>query len=125
MSSGDQAPTDGQEPNNASTPPAPAASEAAEPQAVEASGETHSETPEGATATGPPPESTEPKPENPLSKRARVSGPLAARGLGVAKPASPSVSTEDLEAAGQAESEKPGKGKSGNKKSNPRPKIGR
>ncbi|MCP4940772.1 MAG: S1 RNA-binding domain-containing protein, partial [Planctomycetaceae bacterium] len=128
MSSGDQAPTDGQEPTNASTPPAPGASEAAEPQAVEASGETHSETTEDATAAAPspesaPPETTESKPENPLSKRARVSGPLAARGLGVAKPASPSVSTEDLEAAGQAGSENSGKGKPGNKKSSPRPRL--
>lgn len=128
MSSGDQAPTDGQEPNNASTPPASVASEAAEPKAVEAAGETLSETPEDATAVGTPSESTptestDSKPDTPLSKRARVAGPLAARGLGVAKPASPSVSTEDLEAAGQAGSENSGGGKPGNKKSSPRPRL--
>lgn len=41
---------------------------------------------------------------NENTKLARGSGPLAARGLGVAKPASPSVSTEQLEATDQAKS---------------------
>ncbi|MCH1439241.1 MAG: S1 RNA-binding domain-containing protein [Rubripirellula sp.] len=123
MSSGDQAPTDGQEPDHSSTSPASVASEAAEPTAVEASAENHTEATLDATAPGPAQESAGPKPENPLTKRARVAGPLAARGLGVAKPASPSVSTEDLEAAGQAGAAKPAKGKSGNKKSTPRPRL--
>ncbi len=123
MSSGDQAPTDGQESNNASTSPASVASETAERQAAKASGETHSETAGDATPAGSPPEPAESKPANPLAKRARVAGPLAARGLGVAKPASPSVSTEALEAAGEAEAKTSGRGKPGNKKSNPRPRL--
>ncbi|OYP36843.1 30S ribosomal protein S1 [Rhodopirellula sp. MGV] len=44
-------------------------------------------------------------------------GPLAARGLGIAKPASPSVSTEQLEKA-EAKSDKPSK-----KKKAPRPRL--
>ena len=40
------------------------------------------------------------------SKIARGKGPLAARGLGVAKPASPTVSTEQLEAAEQSPAKK-------------------
>ena len=123
MSSGDQAPTDGQETNNASTSPAPAASEAAEPQAMNASGESHSETVEGEATSASPAAPPETKPANPPAKRARVAGPLAARGLGVAKPASPSVSTETLEAADKAGAKTSGKGKPGNKKSNPRPRL--
>ncbi|WP_182870623.1 30S ribosomal protein S1 [Stieleria mannarensis] len=46
------------------------------------------------------------------------SGPLAARGLGVAKPASPSVSTEQLEAAEKKQAKKPGK-----KKKHPKPRL--
>ena len=56
---------------------------------------------------------------------ARGSGPLAARGLGIAKPASPTVSTEQLEAAAKG-ARGEGKGKPrGNKKSRsaPRPKL--
>lgn len=50
------------------------------------------------------------------SKVARGAGPLAARGLGVAKPASPSVSTEQLAAA---EAAKPAQ----KKKQAPRPRL--
>ncbi|MEM6472661.1 MAG: S1 RNA-binding domain-containing protein, partial [Planctomycetota bacterium] len=50
--------------------------------------------------------------------KARPAGPLAARGLGVAKPASPSVSTEQLESKPGGES-KPKK-----KKKAPRPRLG-
>lgn len=123
MSSGDQAPTDGQEPENASAPSSPAASEASERQAAEVSDENTSDTAETVTAGNASPENSDPKPSGPLAKRARVAGPLAARGLGVAKPASPSVSTEDLEAAEQAGPDKSGKGKPRGKKSNPRPRL--
>jgi small subunit ribosomal protein S1 len=56
----------------------------------------------------------------PLSKLARSGGPLAARGLGVAKPASPSVSTDDLEKSNKAEGEK---GAKKGKKKAPRPRV--
>lgn len=56
----------------------------------------------------------------PLSKLARSGGPLAARGLGVAKPASPSVSTEDLEKRNKTEGEKDAKR---GKKKAPRPRV--
>lgn len=57
----------------------------------------------------------------PAAKIGRSSGPLAARGLGVAKPASPQVSTDDLE-SGKPDG-KSGKGKPAKKKS-PRPRLG-
>lgn len=52
------------------------------------------------------------------TKTKRGSGPLAARGLGVAKPASPSVSTEDLEKQTQSSS-----GSGQGKKKAPRPRV--
>jgi len=59
---------------------------------------------------------------------ARGSGPLAARGLGVAKPASPSVSTEQLEAVETAKPDKKGKqasrpGLAGENQSDTKPAI--
>ncbi|MEO1528571.1 MAG: S1 RNA-binding domain-containing protein [Planctomycetota bacterium] len=58
-----------------------------------------------------------PKSETTQSTVARGAGPLAARGLGVAKPASPTVSTEDI-----AKAEKKAKPKK--KKQAPRPRLG-
>ena len=55
----------------------------------------------------------------PASSVARGSGPLAARGLGVAKPASPAVSTQDLEKAEQQSQPS----KKGKKKKPPRPRL--
>ena len=57
----------------------------------------------------------------PLSKVARGGGPLAARGIGVAKPASPVVSTETLEKEEAAKAGKSGKPKGG--KNSPRPRL--
>ena len=59
----------------------------------------------------------ETKSTTPLSKLARGSGPLAARGLGLAKPASPAASTESIESS-SAGKEKPKK-----KKKAPRPRV--
>lgn len=65
---------------------------------------------------------TEPAPQesaqSPSQPPRGGSGPLAARGLGVAKPASPSVSTEELERADK-KAGKPGK----KKKKAPRPRL--
>lgn len=60
----------------------------------------------------------QPVDENASTKVARPRGPLAARGLGVAKPASPSVSTEQLAAAEAAKT-----GKKKTKKQAPRPRL--
>ena len=78
----------------AATPPptteSPAATPAAEPSAE----------PVAATApkpqASPAPATQAPSSPAPLSQAARKGGPLAARGLGVAKPASPTVSAEQL-----------------------------
>ncbi|MCD0462581.1 30S ribosomal protein S1 [Roseiconus lacunae] len=71
-------------------------------------GQTSSDAP-ATTESTPKPASKPPQPAG--------AGPLAARGLGVAKPASPSVSTEQLEKA-EAKSAKAGK-----KKKAPRPRL--
>ncbi|KAA5538557.1 S1 RNA-binding domain-containing protein [Roseiconus nitratireducens] len=67
-------------------------------------------------------ESNPTPPESAKPAGGRGAGPLAARGLGVAKPASPSVSTEQLskvqEAGGKGSGSKPKK-----KKSAPRPRL--
>lgn len=56
----------------------------------------------------------------PLSRLARSGGPLAARGLGVAKPSSPSANTEALEAASEVKADKK---QSKPKKKHPRPRV--
>lgn len=69
-----------------------------------------------------PASSPEPAPESGSpAKVARGGGPLAARGLGLAKPASPSVSTEDL--AKQTPVDKSAGGKPPAKKKHPRPRV--
>lgn len=71
-------------------------------------------------ASGPP--ATD-RPDKPTAA-GRGSGPLAARGLGTAKPASPSVSTEQIDKSGTGSKPiggKPGPGKK--KKKAPRPKL--
>ena len=124
MSSGEPAPTDGQDPTDASTPPATVASETAERQVVEASAQGGTGTTEAAATTPDSQEATTGvEPASQMPKRARGPGPLAARGLGIAKPASPSVSTEDLQANNDGQGDKnSGNGKS-NKKSSPRPRL--
>jgi len=107
MSSGDTAPTDDQGPSKTAS-----TSSAADPQATSSGPSSDAAAPEVA------PESRAAKPSGPLSKLARGAGPLAARGQGVAKPASPSVSTEALEKGVQEEA-----GKGGKKKSRSRPRI--
>jgi small subunit ribosomal protein S1 len=64
------------------------------------------------------PEPPETGSETAAAKTVRGSGPLAARGLGVAKPASPSVSSEELEKAEQKSAKKK------KKKGPPRPRVG-
>ncbi|MEM8670136.1 MAG: S1 RNA-binding domain-containing protein [Planctomycetota bacterium] len=69
-----------------------------------------------ATGESQPAAETDAKPTGPLSKLARGGGPLAARGLGVSKPASPAVDTAALGAGGKPQSGKPsGKPKKKNK----------
>ncbi len=85
---------------------------------------------ESAEAAAPPPE---PKPESqpsetsspgPLGKLVRGSGPLAARGLGIAKPASPTVSPEALANAGTDTAPEQDKTKQKPKKpKHPRPRV--
>lgn len=113
MSSGDTSLTDDQGPSETSNPQTASEAQAssAKPMSVAATTE---------VVSGEDSESTQPmaKPEGPLSKLARGDGPLAARGLGVVKPASPMVSTEDVESGVQS-----GKGKGPNKKSSPLPRL--
>ena len=137
MSSGEQAPTDGQTPTDAETSPA-----SEQPVTGDSStGDSSPTASAGEDVSTPAPDTTQKaanqgedtsataavtptsKPAGPLAKRARGTGPLAARGLGVAKPASPSVSTEDLEAASEQEANKPGTGAGKQKKSKPRPRV--
>jgi predicted RNA-binding protein with RPS1 domain len=60
----------------------------------------------------------------PLSKLSRRSGPLAARGQGVAKPASPAVDPQKLAEAGEAKSEKRSeKAAQPKKPKHPRPRL--
>lgn len=108
-----------------------------------ASGETKSDSGAGepsAAAGGP--GAGKSTPAGPLSKLARGSGPLAARGLGMAKPASPSGPVPSSPAAGSGEAggsdaqrsateqrggKRSGKGNrgSGNKKKHPQPRVGK
>ncbi|WP_146394441.1 S1 RNA-binding domain-containing protein [Planctomycetes bacterium CA13] len=111
----------------ASTQPAPTESAAAQTDATEAAvpeqadseqADSGQPAPENATS-----ETTQTdKPLGPLTGMARGAGPLAARGLGIAKPASPAVSPEAIAAAGKKKSTKPNK--PAKKKRPPRPRVG-
>lgn len=63
------------------------------------------------------------EPQPTTSTIARGSGPLAARGLGVAKPASPTVSSEELEKASGEKSDKPKKKLKKSRNRAPRPRM--
>ncbi|MGI9470597.1 MAG: S1 RNA-binding domain-containing protein [Rubripirellula sp.] len=122
MSTGDNpaSPADDQ---NQSLPASDAASEpSADASLPKRTEDSASASAEQVIAEQPATASTEESAEKPapLTKLARSGGPLAARGLGVAKPASPSVSTEDLEKSATNQGEKGG---SKPKKKHPRPRV--
>ncbi|TWU41852.1 30S ribosomal protein S1 [Novipirellula artificiosorum] len=102
-----------QAPQDVKTDDGPPTSVAAESEATESGTPNDAATP---SATDQPSE----KSPGPLAAVARGAGPLAARGLGIAKPASPSVSPESLSASSQpTEKKKPAK----KKKGPPRPRL--
>jgi small subunit ribosomal protein S1 len=94
-----------------------------EQTAVEGAAQSAPQSPEQSAPQSPDqsaPQSPAPAAAAPLSKLARSGGPLAARGQGVAKPASPAVDTKALEATGggltEQKADKP-------KKKHPRPRV--
>lgn len=109
--------------NTSESSPAQQVTEATAPESTPAE---DSSAPQPAAAEAPATkEDGEAKPAapGPLSKLARGGGPLAARGLGVAKPASPKVDPSAL-AQGTAKSEKQGQKPSKPKKpKHPRPRV--
>ncbi len=124
MSNGDDAAAS---PAEEKTPSEPSSSGDAIPQSDSTVSDSGSTDSKGELTSGDPaasdPATDQPSgaetPAAPLTKLARGTGPLAARGLGVTKPASPSVDREKLAAA----SEQSHKSKPKAKKKPPRPRV--